>query len=81
MLRSDLLTESFMNLESLSNFYRKGIIDYEILTHSLTHSDYLDRGLFVKAFFYNLIKTKENSLMQRVSGFFFASLKKEGVWA
>lgn len=52
-----------------------------IYTHSLTHSDYLERGLFVKVFFYNLIKTKENSLMQRVSGFFFASLKKEGVWA
>ena len=51
------------------------------LTHSLTHSDYLDRGLFVKHFFDNLIKIKENSLMQRVSGFFFASLKKEGVWA
>ena len=50
-------------------------------THSLTHFDYLERGLFVKAFFYNLIKTKENSLMQRVSGLFFASLKKEGVWA
>ena len=51
------------------------------LTHSLTHFDYLGRGLFVKNFFNNLIKIKENSLMQRVSGFFFASLKKEGVWA
>ena len=51
------------------------------INQSINQSDYLDRGLFVKAFFNNLIKTKENSLMQRVSGFFFASLKKEGVWA
>ena len=57
------------------------IYDIHSLTHSLTHFDYLGRGLFVKNFFNNLIKIKENSLMQRVSGFFFASLKKEGVWA
>ena len=38
-VRSDLLTESFMNLESLSNFYRKGIMIMRYsLTHSLTHS-------------------------------------------
>ena len=51
------------------------------LTHSLTHFDYLDRGLFVKSFFGNLIKIKESLFMQRVSGLFFSSLKKEGVGA
>ena len=33
------------------------------LTHSRTHSDYLDRGLFVKAFFNNLIKIKRDFSM------------------
>lgn len=78
-VRSDLLTESFIELRIAVEFLSERNYDYDI--HSLTHSDYLERGLFVKVFFYNLIKTKENSLMQRVSGFFFASLKKEGVWA
>ena len=80
-VRSDLLTESFIELRIAVEFLSERNYGYEILTHSLTHSDYLERGLFVKVFFYNLIKTKKNSLMQRVSGLFFASLKKEGVWA
>lgn len=80
-VRSDLLTESFIELRIAVEFLSERNYDYEILTHSLTHSDYLERGLFVKAFFYNLIKIKENSLMQRVSGLFFSSSKKEGVWA
>lgn len=78
-IRGDFLTESFIEFRIAIEFLAERNYDYDI--HSLTHSDYLERGLFVKAFFYNLIKTKENSLMQRVSGFFFASLKKEGVWA
>ena len=82
-IRGDLLTESFIEFRIAIEFQAERNYDYDIhsLTHSLTHSDYLERGLFVKVFFYNLIKTKENSLMQRVSGFFFAFLKKEGVWA
>lgn len=82
-IRGDFLTESFIEFRIAIEFLAERNYDYDIhsLTHSLTHSDYLERGLFVKVFFYNLIKTKENSLMQRVSGFFFASLKKEGVWA
>lgn len=78
-IRGDFLTESFIEFRIAIEFLAERNYDYDI--HSLTHSDYLERSLFVKAFFYNLIKTKENSLMQRVSGFFFASLKKEGVWA
>lgn len=78
-IRGDFLTESFIEFRIAIEFLAERNYDYDI--HSLTHSDYLERGLFVKVFFYNLIKTKENSLMQRVSGFFFASLKKEGVWA
>lgn len=78
-IRGDFLTESFIEFRIAVEFLAERNYDYDI--HSLTHSDYLERGLFVKVFFYNLIKTKENSLMQRVSGFFFASLKKEGVWA
>ena len=82
-IRGDFLTESFIEFRIAIEFLAERNYDYDIhsLTHSLTHSDYLEQGLFVKVFFYNLIKTKENSLMQRVSGFFFASLKKEGVWA
>ena len=82
-IRGDFLAESFIEFRIAIEFLAERNYDYEIhsLTHSLTHSDYLERGLFVKVFFYNLIKTKKNSLMQRVSGFFFASLKKEGVWA
>lgn len=40
-----------------------------------THSDYLDRGLFVKAFFYNLIKNKRNFSMDVIVEKFFFYFK------
>lgn len=78
-IRGDFLTESFIEFRIAIEFLAERNYDYDI--HSLTHFDYLDRGLFVKSFFGNLIKIKESLFMQRVSGLFFSSLKKEGVGA
>ena len=62
-VRSDLLTESFIELRIAVEFLSERNYGYEILTHSLTHFDYLGRGLFVKNFFNNLIKIKRDFSM------------------
>lgn len=60
-IRGDFLTESFIEFRIAIEFLAERNYDYEI--HSLTHSDYLERGLFVKVFFYNLIKIKRDFSM------------------
>lgn len=62
-VRSDLLTESFIELRIAVEFLSERNYGYEILTHSLTHFDYLGRGLFVNNFFNNLIKIKRDFSM------------------
>lgn len=66
-IRSDLLTESFIELRIAVEFLSERNYGYEILNQSINQSinqsDYLDRGLFVKAFFNNLIKIKRNFSM------------------
>ena len=52
-VRSDLLTESFIELRIAVEFLSERNYGYEILTHSLTHSltfDYLGQYSFVKYF-------------------------------
>lgn len=58
-IRGDFLTESFIEFRIAIEFLAERNYDYEILNQS----DYLDRGLFVKAFFNNLIKIKRDFSM------------------
>ena len=73
-VRSDLLTESFIELRIAVEFLSERNYGYEILTHSLTHSlthvDYLGQRLFVKYFF-------KDSLTNCVGGSFFSADESE----
>ena len=62
-IRGDFLTESFIEFRIAIEFLAERNYDYEILTHSLTHVDYLGQRLFVKSFF-------KDSLTNCVSGSF-----------
>lgn len=62
-IRGDFLTESFIEFRIAIEFLAERNYDYEILNQSINQSDYLDRGLFVKAFFNNLIKIKRDFSM------------------
>lgn len=80
-VRSDLLTESFIELRIAVEFLSERNYGYEILTHSLTHFDYLGRGLFVKNFFNNLIKIKRDFSMDIIMEkflFYFRHLLNNG---
>ncbi|WP_229092154.1 hypothetical protein, partial [Ligilactobacillus ruminis] len=51
------------------------------INQSINQSDYLDRGLFVKTFFYNLIKNKRNFSMDVIVEkflFYFRHLLNNG---
>lgn len=78
-IRGDFLTESFIEFRIAIEFLAERNYDYEI--HSRTHADYLDRGLFVKVFFYNLIKNKRNFSMDVIVEkflFYFKHLLNNG---
>lgn len=80
-VRSDLLTESFIELRIAVEFLSERNYGYEILTHSLTYFDYLGRGLFVKNFFNNLIKIKRDFSMDIIMEkflFYFRHLLNNG---
>lgn len=76
-VRSDLLTESFIELRIAVEFLSERNYGYEILTHF----DYLGRGLFVKNFFNNLIKIKRDFSMDVIMEkflFYFRHLLNNG---